>query len=134
MYLLACQCNPNGTDGDCDPLTGMCTCLPDVTGDLCDQCEPGFWGLSQGPGCSPCDCCNNGSTTNTCDQVRIDVCGGGGGGGGTGTYKARYKAAPLKSTLMLLTSYMAQSSPALCLPHMAEPPSFMYNLHPHPPP
>ena len=70
LSLPACQCNPNGTVGDCDPVTGTCTCRPLVTGSRCEQCEDEFWGLSQGLGCIPCDCCNNGSISNVCNKVR----------------------------------------------------------------
>ena len=73
MFLTsACQCNPNGTIGDCDTLFGTCTCLgPNILGDTCNECADGFWGLSQGSGCIPCDCCNNGSLNNICDKVCV---------------------------------------------------------------
>ena len=67
----ACPCDPRGTMGDCDPLFGECFCEPNVMGALCDQCDDGYWGLSQGLGCIPCDCCTNGSVTTTCNKVHL---------------------------------------------------------------
>ena len=67
----ACDCNPNGvTDQVCDILNGACFCLPNVIGGSdCGVCELGFWNLTAGIGCVPCDCCTNGSQSSACDQV-----------------------------------------------------------------
>ncbi|VVC86157.1 unnamed protein product [Leptidea sinapis] len=51
----ACNCDEFGMER-CDPTTGTCVCRPGVIGDYCDQCEPNYYGLSSGQGCTPCDC------------------------------------------------------------------------------
>lgn len=69
VHHTACPCNTRGTVGDCDPLFGKCFCEPNVIGPLCNECANGYWGLSQGLGCIPCDCCINGSINTTCNKV-----------------------------------------------------------------
>ena len=68
-----CVCNINGTDSrfvdTCNYETGQCTCLSNVTGIQCDKCADGFWNLGSGKGCQKCDCCGEGSTQATCNQV-----------------------------------------------------------------
>ena len=72
---IACECHPNGTLGDCSTVLGTCTCANDnVLGELCDECRDGYWGLSQGLPCVPCDCCSNGSNSHICDKVRTCFC------------------------------------------------------------
>ena len=52
-------------------MFGVCTCASEsVLGELCDECRDGYWGLSQGLPCIPCDCCTNGSNSHICDKVR----------------------------------------------------------------
>ncbi len=64
-----CLCDPLGSSSsECHPLTGQCTCRPGVTGLKCDQCLPGFTGLSSN-GCGQCSCDPSGSYNNTCDPV-----------------------------------------------------------------
>lgn len=44
-----CECSAAGTvENSCraDPRTGTCICKPGFTGDHCDACAPGFYGLS----------------------------------------------------------------------------------------
>jgi len=68
----ACTCNPMGTleNFGCDQYTGYCTCKRYVTGQNCDECYPGFWGMSNDQnGCRPCDCDVGGAQGDTCDQV-----------------------------------------------------------------
>ena len=70
ICYTACSCHPDGINSDrCDMIDGTCFCLPHTTGDDCSQCEPGYWNLTAGVGCSPCECCSNGSMSTTCDQV-----------------------------------------------------------------
>uniref|UniRef100_A0A8C8RNI8 Laminin subunit gamma 2 n=1 Tax=Pelusios castaneus TaxID=367368 RepID=A0A8C8RNI8_9SAUR len=66
---LPCNCNPRGSLGmQCDNY-GRCSCKPGVTGDKCDQCQPGFHSFSEA-GCKAggqvssvqCDCDPAGST------------------------------------------------------------------------
>ncbi|RZF40759.1 hypothetical protein LSTR_LSTR017036 [Laodelphax striatellus] len=63
-----CQCYPPGTqetaDSEgggsgppvCDQLTGQCLCKPHVIGTNCDQCEPGYYNIISGEGCTACNC------------------------------------------------------------------------------
>lgn len=69
LYHAACPCDPGGTVGDCDSLFGTCVCQPGATGQLCNECIDGYWGVSQG--CIPCDCCTEGTvgSSNVCDKV-----------------------------------------------------------------
>ena len=70
ICYTACSCHPDGINSDrCDMINGIYFCLPHTTGDDCSQCEPGYWNLTAGVGCSPCECCSNGSMSTTCDQV-----------------------------------------------------------------
>ena len=44
---MPCNCHPLGSaSNECDEA-GQCQCLPGVTGQLCDQCRSGFFGLSR---------------------------------------------------------------------------------------
>lgn len=62
-----CSCNPLGSlDGTCDLLTGNCKCKPGVTGNTCDQCQDGFYGLSES-GCLQCQCSGTGSINSSCN-------------------------------------------------------------------
>ena len=66
----ACSCSLDGVKDDiCDPKNGTCLCLPNVIGSDCSHCESGYWGLSAGVGCEPCNCCVNGSVSMECNQV-----------------------------------------------------------------
>ncbi|XP_035719159.1 laminin subunit beta-1-like isoform X1 [Vespa mandarinia] len=68
----ACTCNTLGTidNQGCNMITGECTCKRYVTARDCNQCLPGYWGLSEDPdGCKPCDCDRGGSYENSCDVV-----------------------------------------------------------------
>ncbi|CAI9600913.1 unnamed protein product, partial [Staurois parvus] len=48
----ACECHPNSSISSiCHHDTGLCDCKPHVFGEKCDQCEPGFYGLTSGLGC-----------------------------------------------------------------------------------
>ena len=66
---MSCGCHPIGSvDSTCDPLTGVCTCKPGVTGDKCDRCADGFFNFSP-DGCQPCDCSALGSLSSVCNPV-----------------------------------------------------------------
>ena len=71
--LPACLCDPRGLDLDCDPLFGSCYCLPNVDGELCDRCSPGFFNITAGVGCSECNCNPIRAVDANCDQVCSDV-------------------------------------------------------------
>ena len=67
-----CNCDPVGSvSGECslDFMTGdyICECKPGVTGNKCDQCFDGYYGLKK-EGCTFCDCDMNGSTSEQCDE------------------------------------------------------------------
>ncbi|XP_026645287.1 laminin subunit alpha-1 [Microtus ochrogaster] len=65
----ACNCHENGSlSGVCHLETGLCDCKPQVTGQQCDQCLPGFYGLDTGRGCMPCNCSVEGSTSDNCTE------------------------------------------------------------------
>ena len=64
-----CQCDPIGSlSSDCDPVTGRCDCKPGVSGPLCDQCLPGFFGFSE-DGCQQCACHAVGSLSSICNAT-----------------------------------------------------------------
>ena len=73
FFCLECVCNINGTApgfvDTCNYETGQCKCLSNVIGIQCDKCADGFWNLGSGNGCQKCDCCGEGSTQATCNQV-----------------------------------------------------------------
>ncbi|XP_053562666.1 laminin subunit beta-3 [Bombina bombina] len=66
-----CECNPTGTQGDqpCNSETGQCRCLPNVTGQKCDQCVSQHWNLISGRGCEKCACHPRNSYSPQCNQV-----------------------------------------------------------------
>uniref|UniRef100_A0A4W3JYV6 Laminin, beta 2 (laminin S) n=1 Tax=Callorhinchus milii TaxID=7868 RepID=A0A4W3JYV6_CALMI len=72
-----CACNQLGTDHrhcasrdrcTCDPLTGQCSCLPNVMGQNCDRCTANHWKLASGGGCLPCQCSPVNSFGPTCNE------------------------------------------------------------------
>ncbi|XP_008565583.1 PREDICTED: laminin subunit beta-4 [Galeopterus variegatus] len=74
-----CSCHPSGVSPTqcppdegaclCDPVTGVCPCLPNVTGLACDRCADGYWNLVPGRGCQSCDCDPRTSQSSHCDQL-----------------------------------------------------------------
>lgn len=65
----ACECYSLGSHDvvQCDRVTGQCTCLPNVQGKHCDQCQDGYWDIHSGEGCRSCACHPVGATTGKCD-------------------------------------------------------------------
>ncbi|XP_072856749.2 laminin subunit beta-4 [Pogona vitticeps] len=64
-----CNCDPSGSlaFSVCDPVTGECLCQQFATGQHCEQCLQGYWGLGSNLyGCSPCDCDIGGAHNNLC--------------------------------------------------------------------
>uniref|UniRef100_A0A8C0FLZ4 Laminin subunit beta 4 n=1 Tax=Bubo bubo TaxID=30461 RepID=A0A8C0FLZ4_BUBBB len=64
-----CNCDPSGSlpFSICDPATGQCLCQQFATGQRCEKCVVGYWGLGNSLyGCSPCDCDIGGSQNNVC--------------------------------------------------------------------
>ncbi|XP_062837768.1 laminin subunit beta-4 isoform X2 [Anolis carolinensis] len=65
----SCDCNPSGslTFSVCNPVTGECLCQQFATGQHCEECIQGYWGLGSNLyGCSPCDCDIGGAYNNLC--------------------------------------------------------------------
>ncbi|XP_058133366.1 laminin subunit alpha-1 isoform X2 [Dasypus novemcinctus] len=63
----ACECHEKGSLSlICHLETGLCDCKAHVTGQKCDQCLHGYYGLETGSGCLPCNCSTKGSTSDDC--------------------------------------------------------------------
>ncbi|XP_075130250.1 laminin subunit beta-4 [Leptodactylus fuscus] len=64
-----CGCNPFGTlpFSLCNAITGQCQCHSFATGQYCDECLPGYWGLGNSlyP-CSACNCDIGGARSSVC--------------------------------------------------------------------
>ena len=50
-------------------MTGVCSCKPNVIGDKCDTCMPGFYHVdpTSPDGCKPCNCNMGGALSRECD-------------------------------------------------------------------
>ncbi|XP_062932695.1 laminin subunit alpha-1 [Cynocephalus volans] len=65
----ACECHEKGSlSSVCHPETGLCDCKPHVTGQQCDQCLHGYYGMDTGLGCLPCGCSTAGSMSDDCSD------------------------------------------------------------------
>ncbi|XP_024619438.1 laminin subunit alpha-1 [Neophocaena asiaeorientalis asiaeorientalis] len=65
----ACECHGQGSlSAACHPETGLCDCKPHVTGQQCNQCLHGYYGLDTGLGCLPCNCSASGSLSDDCTE------------------------------------------------------------------
>ncbi|KAA0189501.1 Laminin beta chain, partial [Fasciolopsis buskii] len=68
-----CNCFPPGTADEgktgCNRGNGQCPCLPNVVGARCYECSPGYFNLTSGRGCEPCQCDMSGSLDQHCDSV-----------------------------------------------------------------
>ncbi|GFR71138.1 laminin subunit alpha-1-like [Elysia marginata] len=66
----ACGCVEAGsTSVQCDNSTGLCSCRPNTSGDLCDTCDDGFFGLPTLP-CEACGCDTTGTVPGQlCDKT-----------------------------------------------------------------
>lgn len=80
--MLACGCVELGTlPGDqCDGVTGLCNCRPNVGGDDCERCVEDHYGLESGAGCTACNCHPLGSVSSQCDSSGQCTCQSGVGG------------------------------------------------------
>ncbi|KAI3421145.1 Laminin B (Domain IV) [Globodera pallida] len=47
---------PDKGAAECEQQEGQCPCKPNVIGQRCDQCAAGFFNITSGKGCDPCDC------------------------------------------------------------------------------
>lgn len=66
-----CVCHLLGTNssaGHCDPSSGQCHCLPNVSGLRCDACIANHWKIASGEGCDPCACDPLGSLSSQCNE------------------------------------------------------------------
>uniref|UniRef100_A0A670YSS0 Laminin subunit beta 4 n=1 Tax=Pseudonaja textilis TaxID=8673 RepID=A0A670YSS0_PSETE len=64
-----CRCDPKGSlpFSLCNPESGKCVCQEFVTGQRCEHCLEGYWGLgSHVYGCSACDCDIGGAYNYSC--------------------------------------------------------------------
>uniref|UniRef100_A0A8C2S9K1 Laminin subunit alpha 1 n=1 Tax=Capra hircus TaxID=9925 RepID=A0A8C2S9K1_CAPHI len=69
-----CECHGQGSlSAVCHPETGLCECKPYVTGQRCDQCLYGYYGLDSGLGCLPCNC-SAGSLSDDCTPEGQCLC------------------------------------------------------------
>ncbi|XP_053323844.1 laminin subunit alpha-1-like [Spea bombifrons] len=75
LFDKSCQCHPESSvSGICRHETGICECKPNVFGKRCDQCVHGFYGLTSGIGCLPCDCNESGSVSDACNDAGQCTC------------------------------------------------------------
>uniref|UniRef100_A0A8C7JXD6 Laminin subunit alpha-5 n=1 Tax=Oncorhynchus kisutch TaxID=8019 RepID=A0A8C7JXD6_ONCKI len=66
--IINCECSAAGTEGNScrpDPRTRTCICKPGFTGDHCDSCAPGHYGLN----CQTCQCFGPGCHDGRCDLL-----------------------------------------------------------------
>ncbi|XP_066489837.1 laminin subunit beta-4 [Tiliqua scincoides] len=67
-----CNCSPLGSVSSsiCNPVTGECLCQQFATGQHCEECVQGYWGLGSNLyGCSPCNCDIGGAYNNLCSPT-----------------------------------------------------------------
>ncbi|KAJ7988957.1 hypothetical protein DPEC_G00314570 [Dallia pectoralis] len=66
---VVCDCDPVGSlNSFCEPEGGQCACGAGVSGQRCDSCARGLYGLHQGGSCVPCLCSPDGTLPGTvCD-------------------------------------------------------------------
>uniref|UniRef100_H3BA71 Laminin subunit gamma 3 n=1 Tax=Latimeria chalumnae TaxID=7897 RepID=H3BA71_LATCH len=67
-----CSCSLTGSarqQQTCHSETGQCECLPNVIGQQCNQCKPGFFNLVPVYGCERCDCHPIGSENSFCHPI-----------------------------------------------------------------
>ncbi|XP_057219104.1 laminin subunit alpha-5 isoform X1 [Triplophysa rosa] len=66
--IINCECNAAGTEGNScrpDPRTNTCVCKPEFTGEHCDTCAHGHYGLN----CQRCQCSGPGCLDGSCEAV-----------------------------------------------------------------
>lgn len=61
-----CSCSIGAANNVCHSTTAACTCKPNYSGHLCDDCATGYANVSLN--CPPCNCNEYGSTQKSCDQ------------------------------------------------------------------
>ncbi|XP_070611253.1 laminin subunit beta-4, partial [Erythrolamprus reginae] len=67
-----CKCHSAGSlpFSVCNPESGKCVCQEFVTGQRCEHCLEGYWGLgSHVYGCTPCDCDIGGAYNDSCSPT-----------------------------------------------------------------
>lgn len=66
----SCRCGVKGSKSSvCDNISGLCDCLPNVSGQRCDQCTSGHWNITALYGCESCGCDPRGSMTQECNEM-----------------------------------------------------------------
>ncbi|XP_028849375.1 laminin subunit alpha-5 isoform X2 [Denticeps clupeoides] len=66
-HIINCECSAAGTEGNScrpDPRTRTCLCKAGFTGQHCDTCAAGHFGLN----CQRCQCSGTGCLDGSCDQ------------------------------------------------------------------
>merc|ERR1712141_124695 len=61
---IKCECDSLGSTGKTCDADGKCTCKTSHTGDKCDKCTSGHYGII----CKACECDVNGSKSVECDE------------------------------------------------------------------
>uniref|UniRef100_A0A8B9FEP2 Laminin subunit alpha 3 n=1 Tax=Amazona collaria TaxID=241587 RepID=A0A8B9FEP2_9PSIT len=64
--IIACECNPAGTQPEVCDFLGRCICRSGVAGLQCDGCQPGHHSF---PACQACQCSPYGSQHCTCEPT-----------------------------------------------------------------
>ena len=66
QLFLECECSADGSvDLNCD-AEGKCTCKEHISGDKCDESEPGYYNF---PDPQECQCNAEGSVDQNCDDA-----------------------------------------------------------------
>ncbi|KAK7173159.1 hypothetical protein R3I93_003087 [Phoxinus phoxinus] len=70
-----CNCSAEGSEdpNTCDSVTGQCVCISGYTGQLCDECENGYF-TNGTSGCQACDCDSIGAVSRLCNSSGMCIC------------------------------------------------------------
>ncbi|CAM4542180.1 unnamed protein product [Leuciscus chuanchicus] len=70
-----CNCSAEGSEdpNTCDSVTGQCVCILGYTGQLCDECENGYF-TNGTTGCQACDCDSYGAVSRLCNSSGMCIC------------------------------------------------------------
>lgn len=67
-FFQKCNCRIEGSEngGQCDQISGQCSCKPGFKNDKCSECTSDHYG----PYCKPCNCDNHGTI-----PEKLSICG-----------------------------------------------------------
>ena len=78
LSITACNCHPEGSDGQDCSLHGICACKQHVSGEKCDHCQEGYVNFPKCdkcngtyfgyPDCKECSCSKTGSKNISCNE------------------------------------------------------------------